>query len=27
VTLPMYPELREDELQYVVDKVHEWDSA
>ena len=26
VTLPMYPELRDDELQYVVDKVHEWDT-
>lgn len=27
VTLPIHPELRDDELQYVVDKVHEWDSA
>jgi len=26
LTLPIYPELQEDELQYVVDKVHEWDS-
>ena len=26
VTLPIYPELREDELDYVVEKVREWDS-
>ena len=27
VSLPMFPELREDEVDYVIAKVQEWDKA